>query len=230
MVDWGLGVKAGATLTRNHAIRLTAACHVIADNLQKGRHAMLRVMLVFTLAHFALGHDNVVKELLHWTRAKLAVMYVYRRVNRNRSLHRLCELLISADVPESYPRTFHFRKSVVYIKNCLRRDPWYIGSTTLNVYEHDLNRLSKFRQRCRQRFACFEPAMHWDFGQQHRLLERYDRYCFSFGHHGLGFVLKGATLAFRLLYRLGSEGIFNSIIRPEYSEPSSPRSLFLTYC
>ena len=33
LFDWGLSVKAAASLTRNHAIRLTAACHVIADNV-----------------------------------------------------------------------------------------------------------------------------------------------------------------------------------------------------
>ena len=46
-----------------------------------------------------------------------------------------------------------------------------------------------------------------DFGQQHRLLDRYDRFCFRSGdHNGLGFVLKEATLAFRVLYRLGRLG------------------------
>ena len=112
LVDWGLSVKVAASMTRNHTVRLTAACHVIADNLQKGHHAMLRVLLVFILAHFALGHDNVGKEPLHWTMAGFTVLYVYRRVNRSRSLHRLYDLLVSADVPEYYPRAFHTRKSV----------------------------------------------------------------------------------------------------------------------
>ena len=67
LVEWGLGVKVAASLTRNHAIHLSAACHVIAHKLHKGHHAMFCVLLVFMLAHLALGHDSVVKELLHWT-------------------------------------------------------------------------------------------------------------------------------------------------------------------
>ena len=85
-------------------------------------------------------------------------MYAYRRANRPSALRRLRQLLVSAAVPESYPRTFHFRKSVVYIKFCLCREPWYVGSFTFHVYERDINRMSKFRQRCRQRLAYFEPA------------------------------------------------------------------------
>ena len=65
-------IEAAANMARNHAIRLTAACHVIAED----HHAVLRVMLVFTFAHFALGHDTVVRELLHWTMSRFAVTYV----------------------------------------------------------------------------------------------------------------------------------------------------------
>ena len=65
-------------------------------------------------------------------------MCVFFRIHCGRSLQRLHELLVSADMPASYPRAFHFRKSVVCIKVCRWREPWYVGSTILHAYERDL--------------------------------------------------------------------------------------------
>ena len=99
-----------------------------------------------------------VQRILYWLRAQWC-MAILRHECTTRFRKRIVAILQAHDVPDNFTLEWFLRTSVVYMKVSLFHRYFYIGSTTLDIFQREQSRLRKFRQLEKNQLAYYEPAL-----------------------------------------------------------------------